>query len=87
MSIIYHQQSLLSRPYHGSDPLDSRHGLFQTLQSLPLLHISLLQHLDPLFQFGPLPSLRRNHLVRLAEQLSRQILQLRLGLGQARLSP
>lgn len=53
--------------YQRPQPIDTRDGLLQPLQSTAFLNISTLQHRDPLFQFGAGLALLRDHFVRLAE--------------------
>jgi hypothetical protein len=67
-----------------ADAIDPFDRLFQALQPPPLLEVTLLQHGDALLQLGARAALRRHHLVRLAEQLRRQLLELAVGAGQGR---
>lgn len=64
--------------------LNTLHRLLQPLESVPLLDIATLQHGDPFLQAGARLALLGHHLVGLAEQLGRQLLQLGGGLGELR---
>lgn len=76
----------LSRIDQSPQPLHTRHCLLQPLKTTPLLIISTLQHRNPLLQLRARLALLCDHLVRLAEQLHRQLLQLRVRLRQLCLS-
>lgn len=67
---------------HRSDALDPRHRLLQPVETIPLLHIPTLQHSDSLFQSRARLALLRYHLVGLAEQLHRQLLEFGVRLRQ-----
>jgi hypothetical protein len=73
------------RPNHALDAIDALDRLLQALEPPPLLEVALLQYGDALLELRARAPLRGHHLVGLAEELGRQLLELVVGAAEGRL--